>query len=145
MQPKMSSPPKSSKIGSGLAARSLQSTKGTATMDRKTDPGTHLPAPSAHPEADCSRKTGEAGRTGKNRGRKTGDTPAVFPCTALLLCRLWPQVLPLPAVFQDFSRIFKDSGDVHGLQSFLWTTMDDLSGSGDNEDMKKGITDTLRA
>jgi len=84
-------------------------------MDQTTEQGTHLPAPSAHPEAECSRITGEAGRTGKNRGRKTGDPPAVFPCTALLLLGLRPQVLPLPGEFQVLVEIFKDSGDVHGL------------------------------
>lgn len=113
-------------------------------MDQTTEHGTHLPAPSAHPGADRSWKTGEAGRTGKNRGRKTGDPPAVFPYTALLLLRSRPQVLPLPGEFQVLMEIFKDSGDVYGLQSFFWTTMDDLSDSLDREEMKKGITDALR-
>lgn len=84
-------------------------------MDQKTEQGTHLPAPSAHPGADHSRRTGEAGRTAKDRGRKTGDPPAVFPCTALLLLGLRPQVLTLPGEFQVLMEIFKDSGDVHGL------------------------------
>jgi len=83
-------------------------------MDRKPEQGTHLPAPSAHPGSRPQPEgTGEAGRTPKDRGRKTGDPPAVFPCTALLLPGLWPQVLPLPAAFQVFTEILKDPGDLY--------------------------------
>lgn len=42
-------------------------------------------------------------------------------------------------------KIFKDSGDVYGLQSILWTIMDDLFGSLDQAEMKKQIIDVLRA
>lgn len=48
-------------------------------MDRKPEQVTHLPAPSTHPGADHSRRTGEAGRTQKTGEEKLGTPQPSFP------------------------------------------------------------------